>query len=287
MVLLQAAAARAGERQIVATMYPMEVAVLNIVQGTREVKVSLLASRGDGCLHDYHLTPRDMATLSRADLVVANGAGLEPFLEAVTNQFPSVRVIEASRGIALLPGPDGVNGHVWLSPGRHARQVESIAEGLAAWDPGQGALYRTNAARYAARLRDLHHGMELEIRRFPVRKLVTLHDAFAYLAQDTGLEVVATLEREPGEVPSAGALAALLGRIRDESVRVVFDESDTPDGTLVMLARQAGLRRAVLDPVVTGAVDTESYLKAMERNLFTLRKELGEPIMRAKGIDRR
>ena len=62
---------------IVTSFYPMYIDVINITKDVDGVEVINMTKPQTGCLHDYQLTTEDMKTLEKADVLVANGAGME------------------------------------------------------------------------------------------------------------------------------------------------------------------------------------------------------------------
>ena len=90
----------------------MYVINVNIVGAAPDVTITCLAKPTTGCLHDYQLTPGDLVALTKADVFVANGAGMEAFLDKAINQVPGLKVVEAAAGIPLA---DGGNPHLWVS----------------------------------------------------------------------------------------------------------------------------------------------------------------------------
>ena len=88
--------------QIVTSFYPMYIAALNIVGDTENVALTNLSEPQTGCLHDFQMTPEDMKLLSRADVFIINGGGIESFMEDIAKQYPELVIIEACEGIELL-----------------------------------------------------------------------------------------------------------------------------------------------------------------------------------------
>ncbi len=262
------------QRTIVTTFYPMQIAVLNVAAGVEGIRVLNLAAPSTGCLHDYQLTPRDRATLSKADVVVANGAGMESFLKEVGQGRSEVNVIDASAGIHLLITGGETNSHLWVSPSRHIQQVQSIVEGLAKWDPGHAQQYRDNGRRYIRDLESLKVKMAAGLKDVKVRDIVTLHEAFPYFADEFGLRVVAVIEREPGAEPSAGELATLIRTVRENGVRALFVEPQYSVKAAETINRATGAGLYTLDPMVSGPVETKAYFKVMTRNLAELQRAL-------------
>jgi zinc transport system substrate-binding protein len=263
-----------AHRLIAATFYPIQIAVLNVTAGVEGITVVNLASSATGCLHDYQLTPRDRAILSRADLVVANGAGMESFMDVLIRQKPPSRIIDASAGIGLLVSAGVTNSHVWLSPSRHIRQIRAIAGGLVAWDPAHAADYRANAERYERELVALKAKMDRELAGLRTREIITFHEAFPYFADEFRLKIAGVIEREPGTEPSAGELAALIRQVKASGVKALFVEPQYPVKAAEAISRETGAGLYPLDPVVSGPVTTNAYLEVMEGNLIQLRRAL-------------
>lgn len=261
--------------RILTSFYPMYVATLNVARDLPGVTVANMTRPITGCLHDYQLAPDDLVTLSRCDIFVINGSGMESFLEKAMRQTPRLRIVDASQGLRLLVGPGGeTNAHVWVSVSLHAQQVRRIAEGLAAADPDRAALYRRNAERYAAELDTLGGRMKAALSDLRTRDVVTLHEAFPYFAAEFGLNVAAVIEREPGTEPSARELADIIERVRRSRVRALFVEPQYPSRSAEAIARETGARVWTLDPAVTGPMAADAYIRIMERNLATLREAL-------------
>ncbi len=260
--------------RVVTSFYPVYIAALNVTAGIPGVEVSNLASPHVGCLHDYQLTAGDVRRLADADILLVNGAGMEPFLGKVAQQSPKVRVAEVSEGIPLLEG----NPHVWVSLEGARRQTDNIEAALAAADPDRADAFRANAAAYNAALTALEEKMRAALAPYAGTPIVTFHEAFPYFARDFDLDLAGEIEREPGAEPSARELADTVKLVRERKVKALFAEPQFPDQSAQVVARETGVRVYSLDPVVTGPSDPEeargAYLRAMEKNLEVLQEAL-------------
>jgi zinc transport system substrate-binding protein len=274
LLLPASARAEAALRRVVTSFYPVYVTALNVTAGVEGVEVTNLTSPHLGCLHDYQLTTGDVRQLSEADLLLANGAGMEPFLDKVARQSPGVRVVEVSEGIPLMDG----NSHVWVSFDGARRQTENIVAALSELAPEQAAAFRANGEAYRARLTALEERMRSALAPYAGTPIVTFHEAFPYFARDFRLEVAGVIEREPGTEPSARELADTVKLVRARGVKALFAEPQFPDQSAQVVARETGVRVYSLDPVVTGPSDPAAargaYLQAMEKNLEVLQEAL-------------
>ena len=261
--------------KVLASFYPMYVMALNVVGDTPGVRVECMTEAVTGCLHDYQLTPANLKTLAGADVFIANGAGMETFIEKALRQAPHLKVIEASKGIKLAFND---NPHVWVSMGGAMEQTRNIAKGLAAADPIHAAAYEANAERYVARLDALRQKMHAALDGLKHREIITFHEAFPYFASEFQLKIVGVIEREPGSEPNAGELAHTIQLVRKSKVKAVFAEPQYPAKSAAVIQRETGVPVRILDPAVTGPMEPakarDSYIRAMEANLETLTKAL-------------
>ena len=267
--------ARADEPlRVVTSFYPVYVAMLNVSAGVPGVEVHNLTSPHIGCLHDYQLTAGDVRQLADADLLLANGAGMETFLGKVKEQSPSLRVVEVSEGIPLMDG----NPHVWVSFEGASRQVDNIAEALALAAPEKADTFRANAATYKAALAALDEKMKSSLAPYAGTPIVTFHQAFPYFARDYKLDLVGVIAREPGTEPSARELADTISLVRERKVKALFAEPQFPDKSAQVISRETGVKVYELDPVVTGPSEPSeargAYLRTMEKNLGVLQEAL-------------
>jgi zinc transport system substrate-binding protein len=212
--------------------------------------------------------------LADADLLLANGAGMETFLGKVQEQAPSLRVVEVSDGIPLMDG----NAHVWVSFEGARQQVDNITAALVEAAPGQADAFRANAEKYKSALAALDEKMRTALAPYAGTPVVTFHEAFPYFARHFKLDLVGVIARESGAEPSARELADTIELVRTRRVKALFAEPQFPDKSVQVIARETGLKVYELDPVVTGPSEPSeargAYLHAMEKNLAVLQEAL-------------
>jgi ABC-type Zn uptake system ZnuABC Zn-binding protein ZnuA len=248
------------------------------VAGDRAQVIALVPGGGDP--HTYEPVPRQVVDITRADLVLLNGLGLEAtLLDVIENNVGGgVPVVEMSAGLPVLDGGgEGAgNPHLWLNV-RHAMSyVEVARDALIDVDPEGEEEYARNAQVYLAELEALDRRVEEAIASIPPerRKLVTFHDAFPYLAERYGLELVGVVVRAPGREPSAGEVADLARKISAEDVPAVFKEPQLSARILELAAEDAGVEVCTL---LSGAFQDEAdtYLELMQANADELVRCLG------------
>ena len=241
--------------------------------GGDRVDVSTLVPAGADP-HTYEPGPSRVAKLTKADLVIVNGLGLEAALEDVVeeNTSSSAILVELAEGLPVIDK----NPHLWLDVLNAIAYVEHIRDALAEIDPAGADTYRANADGYLAELRTLDEEVAAAIDSIPPerRKLVTFHDAFPYLAHRYGLEVVAVVVASPGKEPSAKDVANLVDAIAAEDVPAVFKEPQLNARILELAADDAGVEVCTL---YSAALDKKvnTYVKLMRFNAKELTRCLG------------
>lgn len=260
--------------RIVTSFYPVYIATVNVAGDLPGVEVVNLVKPYVGCLHEYALTPDDLVRLSRADLLIINGAGMETFLDKVVRQYPRLTMIDASVGIDLIQTAGIPNPHIWVSVSNALRQAQNIARALGRHDAARAALYQRNAERYCARLAELQTRMQAALRAVHTHDIITFHEAFPYFAREFNLRVVGIIEREPGAEPNSRELADTIRLVRQTGARALFAEPQYPARAAELIARETGARLYTLDPAVTGPLAPDAYLAIMEKNLAELQRAL-------------
>ena len=264
--------------RIVTSFYPMYVATINITDGVDGVEVYNMTKPQTGCLHDYQLVTEDMKTLEKADAFVINGAGMEDFMDKVTEQQKKLKVIDASRGIELIhDDEEGDNPHVWLSVTDAITQVRNIADQLKEADPAHAAAYEKNAVAYIEKLTSLKSEMHAALDNVPHKDIVTFHEAFPYFAKEFNLNIIGVVEREPGTEPTPTELQETIEQVNALPTKVLFTEPQYSPAAAETIARETGAKIYTLDPVVTGEATPaakNAYIDTMKKNMKTLQEAL-------------
>ena len=155
--------------------------------------------------HGFEFTPTDATRVARCDVLILNGADLEPSLEETVKTIgEKTHVIEASAGLVSRTAREGRSRtrpvrnqrrlrsitttqgdpHFWLDPTLVVKSVENIRDGLSSVDPDNAGTYQANAATYIKSLGDLDAWIKEQVAEIPAarRLLVTNHESLGYFA---------------------------------------------------------------------------------------------------------
>lgn len=266
--------APAGGLDIVVT-YSVLGAVVQDLVGDRATVTVLM---GDGVdPHEWSPSAQDIETVHGADLVVANGLGLEEGLHDALEEADAngVLVFEATDHITvrMLPAGDpaeehqgeespaseasddhaaaehdqaGVDPHFWVDPISMRQVVDALALVIGAL----GVDVTDRGADLDSRLDALDAEVRTALEAVPVdaRKLVTGHESMGYFADRYGFTLVGAVIpglSSQGEV-SARELADISEVIRDNGMTVIFTEVGTPQSVVDAIAGETGAQVVAL-----------------------------------------
>jgi zinc transport system substrate-binding protein len=192
--------------QVLATFYPLLDFAQNV--GGDKVNVSLLVPETVD-VHEFEPTPSSIAAVASANVLVYNGAGLEPWIQEVVTAAgnPNLIQVDSSQNITLLPVPaefqknnQTIDPHIWLDPLNAKQQVYNILQGLIKADPADSQYFTQNANAYDAQLDNLNSLAINATTNTATKVFVTFHEAFAYFAKQynvTQLSISGPFEEEP------------------------------------------------------------------------------------------
>lgn len=246
--------------------------------------------------HTFQPTPQDVARIAESQVLIANGAGLEAWLqEVLENAGGQQLVIEAAAGLVSREASEAAHAadghseethdhaegdpHFWLDPISVIRYAENIRDGLSQVDPAGKDLYAANADAYIGKLHELDAWIAAQVQQIPEarRLLVTNHESFGYFADRYGFRVVGTVIPgvSTGASPSAQQLAELVDRVRATGAPAIFLELGANPQLASQLAGETGVE------VMTGlythsvAADDANAPTYIEMMRYNVRKVVG------------
>jgi len=287
-----------GTVSVVTTTTILGDLVRNVVGENAEVEVLMPVGVDP---HAFQASAQQVAAIQRADLVVANGLGLEAGLHDVLEaaEADGVRVWEvgpdidprhfsdpaepASESDDLSHDDGDLDPHFWLDPLRIALAAELLASKLAEAAPDVD--WSARALSYATELEvvNVESIERLSTVAPPDRKLVTNHQSFGYFGDRYEFEVIGTVI--PGGAalasPSSAELAALVATIEREQVPAMFTETTEPDALARAVAAEVGYDVEVVE-LYTGSLgapgsEGDTLVKMLATNVRRIAEALGAP----------
>ena len=289
---VQAAAATIEPLRVVASFSILADMVREV--GGPAVAVTALVGP-DADAHVYTPSPADVKRVAGAQLLVFNGLGFEGWLQRLVKASGyRGKVLLASQGVkplqeVALGGKDhgghdhgSQDPHAWQNLSLGRQYVENIRAALVQALPAQAAAITQRARDYQAQLQALDTELRSGLAAVPQaqRRVITTHDAFAYLGANYGIEFLAAQGWNSGSEPSARDVAQLIRQIRTQRVRAVFMENISDPRLIERIAAEG--KATVGGTLYSDALSSPSgpaatYLQMQRHNGTLLLKALRQP----------
>ncbi len=211
-----------------------------------DAEVVVLTPRGADP-HDFQVSAQQAAIIQTADLVLANGLGLEEtiadVLDSAAADGANIHELAPNLQPLAFAGGADLDPHFWFDPERVAGAARLIASHLENIDTTIDWAARADA--YAGTMAVVDAEIQALVSEIPAdrRKLVTNHDSLGYFADRYGFEVVGTVI--PGGAtlaePSSADLAELVRLIREEEVAAIFAETTEPAALAKSIAAELAI----------------------------------------------
>jgi len=182
------------------------------------------------------------------------------------------------------------NPHVWLDPANIKQVAANIAAGLTRVDPDGKATYEANLKKFGSKIDDALYGHALvaeygtsKLERLSRRnelidylktkktydklggwlkqaeslrglKILTYHKTWIYFCDRFGIQIAGEIEEKPGIPPSQDYLAALIKKVKDEKIKVIFIDTIYPTKDGEFVAGKTGAK-IVASPIDLGGAD--------------------------------
>ena len=188
----------------------------------------------DGDPHSFEPSPQDSVALSKADVVIVSGLGMEGWMDRLVSASGyKGKVIVASEGIStrkmIDDGKQITDPHAWNSAENGAIYAQNITKALVAADPEDAAAINDSGSEYVTRLKLLDSWAKTRFEAIPKskRKVLTSHDAFGYFGQEYGVTFLAPVGFSTEAEANASDVAGLIKQLKEQHITTYFIENQT------------------------------------------------------------
>ena len=271
----------------VVASYPYLGEIIQAIGGDN-VHVKVLASPK----RDPHFVipkPSLIPAIARAQLLVANGAGLEigwlpPLLKSANN--PKVRIgsqgfLDISRAIHLIDVPKSVsramgdihpegNPHFDTDPHNVLPMAKLITKKLIALDGSHQKAYQGKLQAFTQKWNQFLNTFDAGMKSCKGKKVVQYHELYNYLLRRYGIKPVANIEPLPGISPSSKHTLELIQQMRKEHVTTILQDPYHEKKTARFIAEKTDAKVIILPHdvgSVSGTKSLESFYNTIKERL--------------------
>lgn len=276
-----------AEIKVVTSIKPVHSLVSTVMEG---VGTPDLIVTGAGSPHNYALKPSQASQLERADIVFWIGHEFEAFLEKPVATIakkaksvelidtPELRKLEQREGGAFQPHGHKEEGdhdhdhkelnlHFWLDPENAKLLTVTIANTLAAADPGNTDQYQTNSTAMLDRLDALIKETSVELAPVQGGSFIVFHDAYQYFETRFGLAATGSITVNPEVMPGAERVREIQGKLRKNNVQCVFSEPQFEPKLIEVVTEGTQTKSGLLDPLGATLEDGPDLYFNLIRNM--------------------
>ncbi|RMD50775.1 zinc ABC transporter substrate-binding protein [Candidatus Parcubacteria bacterium] len=254
--------------KIAATIFPLYDITRNIAGD--DIDTVLILPSG-ASPHTYDPTPNDIRRLQNAKAVYAIGYGVDSWAKTIADGVSADTVIVADN-IALLAdqkNQDAYNPHYWLSINNAEQIAKNIADDLSQRFPDQADVFNSNLTKYLTQLQNTQSQLQNILSNLDNNKIITMHDAWNYFADEYNLEVIGTFEPSAGIEPSPQDIATLNSLVKENNIKVIYSEPQLDVSGLEAFMKDNQINLSILDPL-GGDEEKNSYINLMLYNAQTI-----------------
>jgi zinc transport system substrate-binding protein len=274
-----------GGLKVLATFFPVYDDAIDVLGDKGNVTLLVPFSVD---VHRFEPTPGSIQLVQQADVLVYNGAGLEPWIPQIVAAAGNSRLIQvnSSEGLPLIPVPSEyqknnrtIDPHVWNDPVLAQMQVKNILQGLIKADPGDEPYFTANADALIAKFQYMDQELRTGTANVATRTFVSFHEAFGYLAKEYNL-VEVPLAGPFEEEPTPSDISKAVAAINQNHLCVCFAESLENPAPIEAVAAQTHAHVWILDPIeglsASDANAGVTYFVMMQQNIYTLLQALNQ-----------
>ena len=252
--------------------------------------------------HEYEATAQDRLALDKADVVVKNGGGYDPFIDALLESGDAEPVVLYGVEISgLAPHDDeeesdehadeehadedehahieGFNEHVWYDFDAMAKVAEALGDELSELDPGHAKEYAANVAAFTKNVEELKQAAQKLKASADGRGVAITEPVPVYLLDAVGLvnhtpEAFSEAVEEGADVPPRVLKETLDLFGGSEDIAVLAYNAQTSDGTTEQIRAAAEAADVPVVEFTETLPQGKSYLAWQQDNLEHLAKAL-------------
>ena len=198
--------------------------------GGRHVDVTSILDDPNQDPHEYESSVDDAATISRADLVIVNGAGYDPFMNRLLDVDSARTVVTVS---STVHAKDGANPHLWYRPAYVLTAAAAVEAALVRSQPEHRSDFAAGLARFTAGMRPVSRLIATIKARHAGDPVGYTEPVPGYLVRAAGLSLGTpkdfSLALENGTDPTPGDNARFEQAITERRVKVLLLNTQVTD----------------------------------------------------------
>lgn len=239
-------------------------------------------------MHSFTPSVKTMAELSKAELFIFTGLGMEPWIKKeYSNQMDMSRFVELKASCKddhmdedqeneHHHHKEASDPHYWLDVNNMKVMTETLLMKLSEHFPQHKDVFEKNANAYINELTALDNEYKQALETCKRSEIVVNHNAFGYLGEKYGFSSHSVTGLSPDEQVSAKKMKEITDLVKNEGIKIVFFESFVSPQVSETIAKETGAHAESLQPLANVKEDeaNKGYVLLMQENLEKLTRAM-------------
>lgn len=270
--LLGTVAIFASSLEVIATINPYYLILKEIASD--KINLTLLIKPGSDP-HSFSPKVSDVKKLAKADLIIANGLGLD---DAYLKNYKNVLYLAKYIPQDLLASDEsheeeleGINPHIWLSPDFLSDYIIPVmADELVRNDPTNAAVYRSRASILIESLKTLSIRFDELLSKYKNSVVILDHPSYLYLFRKYDVKIL-SVEEGHGKQPTISHIKEIVEQAKSSKLLGIFVGPQFNPSAIDTISKQLKVEYRVLDPL---GLNAKSIVDLFENAYKTIEEEI-------------
>lgn len=210
--------------------------------------------------HDYEISAKMVKEIQNSDILIKNGLGIDSFVNNITSESESLKIVVASEGSDKLKYVEEsieednnheheqgeYDPHVWLNINNAIKECENIKNVLVEVDNKNKSYYEENYNNYIKLLQGLQEEYSSILSNLNIKTLLVSHDAYGYLCKEYGLKQISVTGVSSNQEPYMNKIVEITKYVKENNIKyILFDGLVNPKVSQT-IANEANINTAIL-----------------------------------------
>ena len=211
------------------------------------------------CPGHFDVKPGDIQKLAEADLFLLHGWQGEMFAQDVIASANNADLTVVTVDIEGL-------GSDWMTPPGQLAATDKISDALCQVDAENCAVYQESATEYKDKIVAKEAEIKAKLNQFNLSEVnVMCAEMQAGFVKWVGFNIITTYDRNDPSIPQV--VRELVDTGREENITLIIDNLQSGQDAGLPIAMDIGCRRIILSNFPGGFDNTETWEKAIDRNI--------------------
>lgn len=201
-----------------------------------DARVTSIITSGSADPHSFEASPANAAAIADASIVVFNGGGYDPWVQAVLDNQPGVPAVDAYALHDAAGEPQPANEHVFYDVDTAKAVAGALAAKLSEADPANAGDYRSRAEEFGRRTDTIRAAEKDLATKYQGAAVVATEPVAHYLLRSAGIvdktppgfTSAVEQDTDPAPVDVAAVLDLITGRQVDA---IIFNDQTVTEAT--------------------------------------------------------